>query len=456
MLAQKVKAMSQVIDVRKLINDRPLGGFQKWVVFFGFVIIVLDGFDAVIMGFIAPQLKMEWGISNQELGAILSAGLIGQAIGAMLAGPLADRYGRKVVLVSSVMFFGVWTLATMASTDVTSMVPLRVLTGLGLGAAIPNTSTLIAEYSPERSRSFLVTLTLCGFTCGAASGGFISAWAIPAFGWGSVLLLGGALPVLLALILVFKLPESVSFLVSKKASVERVRQIVSRLAPEIDTRSVVYSSERPTLEDRTSIRIVLSRQYRLGTYTLWVGYFLVLFLIYLLSSWLPTLIKEGGGYTVSDAAIATAMFQIGGQGGALSVGWLMDRWNKSRVLTLTFLFGGLAVFAIGQITEHYVLLCSVAFCVGFCMIGGSVGMNALATSFYPTEARSTGASWMVGFGRLGAILSAFAGAQVLALGWSLPNVFTALILPALLSALAMYIHGLHATPLKGAAPVNAL
>jgi AAHS family 4-hydroxybenzoate transporter-like MFS transporter len=448
--------MSQIIDVRKLINDRPLGRFQKWVVFLGFVIIVLDGFDAVIMGFIAPQLKMEWGISNKELGAILSAGLIGQAIGAMLAGPLADRYGRKVVLVSSVMFFGVWTLATMASTDVTSMALLRVLTGLGLGAAIPNTSTLIAEYSPERSRSFLVTLTLCGFTCGAASGGFISAWAIPAFGWASVLLLGGALPVLLAMILVFKMPESVSFLVSKNASIERIRAIISRLAPEIETKGATYSLGRPTLEDRTSIRIVLSRQYRLGTYTLWAGYFLVLFLIYLLSSWLPTLIKEGGGYTVSDAAIATAMFQIGGQGGALSVGWLMDRWNKSRVLMLTFLFGGLAVFSIGQITEHYVLLCSVAFCVGFCMIGGSVGMNALAASFYPTEARSTGASWMVGFGRLGAILSAFAGAQVLALGWSLPNVFTALILPALLSALAMYVHGLHTNASNRIASLSAL
>ncbi|HHG5537202.1 TPA: MFS transporter [Pseudomonas aeruginosa] len=438
-------SQTQEIDVRELINSRPVGIFQKWIVFLGFVIIVLDGFDAVIMGFIAPQLKVDWGIGNQELGAVLSAGLIGQAIGAMLAGPLADRYGRKIVLVISVCSFGIWTLATAFATDITMMVVLRVLTGLGLGAAIPNTSTLIAEYSPERARSFLVTLTLCGFTCGAASGGFISAWMIPAFGWESVLILGGGLPVLLSLVLCFKMPESVSFLVSKHAHLDRVRAVLSRLAPDVAISGTSFSLGRPSEENRSSIGIVLSRQYRQGTFTLWAGYFLILFLIYLLSSWLPTLIKEGGGYSVSDAAIATAMFQIGGQGGALTLGWAMDRWHKARVLMVTFLLGGVAIFAIGQFTQQYVLLCSIAFCVGFCMIGGSVGMNALAADFYPTEARSTGSSWMIGFGRVGAILSAFAGAQILAQGWSLSQVFAGLIIPALLSALAMYIHGLKST-----------
>ncbi|MEG6636764.1 aromatic acid/H+ symport family MFS transporter [Pseudomonas aeruginosa] len=437
-------SQTQEIDVREVINSRPVGLFQKWIVFLGFVIIVFDGFDAVIMGFIAPQLKMDWSLGNQELGAVLSAGLIGQAIGAMLAGPLADRYGRKIVLVVSVLSFGIWTLATAFATDITMMVVLRILTGLGLGAALPNTSTLVAEYAPERARSFLVTLTLCGFTCGAASGGFISAWMIPAFGWESVLILGGCLPLLLSLVLCFKMPESISFLVSKQIRLDRVRRIVTRLAPDVASGSA-FSQGRTVEENRTSIDIVLSRQYRQGTYTLWAGYFLILFLIYLLSSWLPTFIKEGGGYSVSDAAIATAIFQIGGQGGSLTVGWAMDRWRKACVLMATFLLGGVAIFAIGQVTQHFVLLCSIAFCVGFCIIGGSVGMNALAADFYPTAARSTGTCWMISFGRVGAILSAFAGAQILALGWSLSQVFAGLIIPALLSALAMYIHGLKST-----------
>ncbi|VTZ65458.1 MFS transporter [Sinorhizobium medicae] len=439
---------SHSINVRDLIDSRSLTGFQRLLVLFGFLIIVMDGFDAVIMGFIAPQLKLEWQVSPQSLGAILSAGLIGQAVGALLAGPLADRYGRKVVLVTSVASFGACTFLTALASDVTLMVVLRFLTGLGLGAAIPNTSTLVAEYSPERTRSFLVTLALCGFTCGAASGGFLSAWMIPSFGWQSVLVLGGVLPVAMALILIVWMPESLNYLVTRSSDHERIRKAVRRLAPDVETSGASFNLGRAPMNERNSIAIVLSPPFRFGTICLWAGYFLLLFLIYLLSSWLPTLITEGERFTVSEAAIATAMFQIGGQAGSLAAGWAMDRWEKSTVLGIIFLVGSAAIFAVGQATEHYLMLCTIAFFVGFCMIGGSVGMNALAAHFYPTEARSTGASWMIGIGRLGAILSAFAGAEILSLGWSLSTVFTALVVPGLLTAIMLFAFGRNRSAVK--------
>jgi len=443
------------LDVRALINSRHLGSFQKLLIGLGFIIIVLDGFDAVIMGFIAPQLKTDWNISHQALGAVLSAGLIGQALGAMLSGPLADRYGRKLIIVASVILFGVWTLATAFATDVTQMVAFRFLTGLGLGAAIPNTSTLISEYAPDRTRSFLVTVTLSGFTVGAASGGFISAWMIPAFGWHSLLILGGLAPILVGVVLIWKMPESVSFLITRDAPAQRVAAIIERLAPGAAEPGQRYTLGREPVQDRTAIRIVLSPQYRFATAMLWIGYFSVLFLVYLLSSWLPTLIKEGGGYSVSKAAIATAMFQIGGPVGALSIGWAMDRWHKCRVLTGVFLIGAVAVIAIGQITQHFVLLCLFAGLVGFCMNGGSVGMNALAAAVYPTEARATGSSWMIGIGRIGAIISAFIGGELLAQGWSLSQVFIVLVVPALLVAAAMFVQGRHMDRTKSHAITNA-
>ncbi|WP_442969170.1 MFS transporter [Pseudomonas sp. Q1-7] len=432
---------TQNIDVRELINSRPLGGYQKWVVFLGFLIIALDGFDVAIMGFIAPQLKMDWGLAPMALGPVLSAALIGLAVGALVAGPLADRYGRKVVLVTSVFFFGLWTLATAFSTSVEMMVALRFLTGLGLGAAMPNASTLVSEYAPERSRSFLITVAFCGFSLGAAGGGFLSAWMIPAFGWHSVLVLGGVLPLLVAPVLLFGLPESVSFLVARNAPAARIRRIVERLAPGVAGPDSRFSLPSVATGQRGAIGIVLSPRYRFGTLMLWGGYFLSLFLVYLFSSWLPTLVKEGGGYSVADAAIITSMFQIGGPVGALSVGWAMDRWNKQRVIMLAFLLGGAVIFAIGHATSDFALLCAIAWLVGFFLNGSSVGMNALAACFYPTEARATGASWMSGIGRFGAILSAFAGGQMLALGWSLPQVFTALVIPAGLAALAVHAQG---------------
>uniref|UniRef100_UPI003C7DD805 MFS transporter n=2 Tax=Pseudomonas TaxID=286 RepID=UPI003C7DD805 len=269
---------TQPIDIQALINSRAIGGFQKWVVFLGFLIIGLDGFDVAIMGFIAPQLKMDWGLSHQQLGPVLSAALIGLAVGALVAGPLADRYGRKIVLVSSVFMFGLWTLATAFSPDINTMVVLRFMTGLGLGAAMPNASTLVSEYAPQRSRSFLITVAFCGFSLGAAAGGFLSAWMIPAFGWKSMLILGGVLPLLVAPLLYFKLPESVAFLVARQAPNASIRAIVEKLAPGVSDAKSTFCLPAHPLMRASAMQIVLSPSYRFGTLMLWSGYVLALFL----------------------------------------------------------------------------------------------------------------------------------------------------------------------------------
>ncbi|MBI3144494.1 MAG: aromatic acid/H+ symport family MFS transporter [Pseudogulbenkiania sp.] len=442
--------VSTAIDVRALINDRSIGLCQKLVVLLGFCIIALDGFDVAIMGFIAPQLKQEWGVTNQMLGPVLSAALAGLAIGALVAGPLADRFGRKVVLVCRVFFFGVWTLATASSTDVTYLIVFRFLTGLGLGAAMPNVGTLVSEYAPDRSRSFLVTVVFCGFTVGAAGGGFLAAWMIPNFGWASVLVLGGVLPLIVAPTLFFKLPESVRFLVAKRAPAARIRAIVDRLAPGVATDRSTFEMPSTPAAAQSPVKIVLSRQYKFGSVMLWVGYFSALFLVYLMGSWMPTLVKESG-YSVSDAALVTAFFQLGGPMGSLFLGWCMDRTNPHKLLALTYLFGGAMLYVLGLVAGHFALVVLLAFVIGFCFNGANTGMNALSAGYYPTEARATGSSWMHGIGRWGAVLSAFAGAQMLAWGWSFSQVFGALTVPAAITALAILAKGMNGARLRRAA-----
>ena len=447
----------KTIDVSEWIDTHPVGRFQRWVVFFGFLIIALDGFDVAIMGFIAPQLKAEWGLGPHALGPVLSAALIGLAGGALTAGPLADRYGRRIVLLCSIALFGGLTIATAFASDVQTLVALRFLTGLGLGAAMPNASILVSEYAPARSRSFFITVAFCGFSLGAAVGGFASAWMIPNLGWQSVLVLGGVLPLLVLPILYFKLPESVTFLVSQRAAPERIHAIMKQLAPNLVTANLTFLMPQVGKPAAGAIGLVLSRRYLFGTLMLWIGYIIALFMVYLFSGWLPTLIKEVGQYSVADAAVVTAIFQIGGPAGAIFVGWAMDRWGKRNVLTLAFLGCGVAIFAIGQSTGHFVLLCAVACIVGFGLNGVSVGMNALAASYYPTQARATGASWMSGVGRIGAVLSAFAGAQMLSLGWSLAEICMTMLIPAGVAALAIYCQCRHASrltePLKSAEKV---
>lgn len=424
----------QYLDVRTLINTLPLSRYQKLIVFLGFCVIALDGFDIAIMGFIAPSLKQEWGVAHYELGFIISAALVGLALGAMLSGPLADRMGRKTIIVNSVFFFGFWTITTAFSQVVEQMVFFRFMTGLGLGAAMPNISTLVSEYAPERRRSFLITLIFCGFTFGAAAGGFTASWLIPRYGWHSLMALGGVLPLLFAPVLIIWLPESVRFLAIKGAPAARIRRILLRLYPGQIAADAQFAMPEPAA--KSAVGIVLSREYRFGTLMLWIIYFMGLFLVYLLGSWLPTLVREVG-LSVSEAAVMTALYQAGGTLGSLFAGWLMDRVNPDRALGLIYAVGGLFTVALGFASGSFIGICLVAFVSGGCLCGANTGMNALSARFYPTQARATGSSWMHGVGRIGAILSAFAGAEMIALNLSFSAVFLLLGIPAAIAVVAL-------------------
>ena len=428
-------SQTQRLDVRELINTNPLSRYQKLVIFLGFCVIALDGFDIAIMGFIAPTLKQEWGVSNHELGFVISTALIGLALGALFSGPLADWLGRKKIIINSVFFFGFWTIATAFSQNIEQMIFFRFMTGLGLGAAMPNMSTLVSEYAPERQRSFIITVIFCGFTFGAAVGGFAASWLIPQFGWHSLMALGGILPLLFAPLLIWKLPESARFLVLKQAPVARIHAILQRFYPGQVSENVSFILPQQPINS-SAMRIVLSRDYLFGSLMLWLIYFMGLFLVYILGSWLPTLVREIG-LTVSQAAIMTALYQAGGTVGSLFAGWLMDKINPHRALGIIYTVGGLFTMAIGYAGVNFPLLCSLAFISGACLNGANTGMNALSARFYPTQARATGSSWMHGVGRIGAILSAFAGAEMLAMGLDFRSVFLILGIPAALTVLGL-------------------
>ncbi|MEM6159275.1 aromatic acid/H+ symport family MFS transporter [Erwinia sp. P6884] len=426
---------SAAIDVRALINQGSLSRFQQRLIILCFAVVAMDGLDIAIMGFIAPALKSSWDVTTSQLGVVISAALAGLALGALFAGPLADRFGRRRIIISSVFFFGFWTLVTAFSRSLEQMMLFRFLTGLGLGAAMPNVGTLVAEYSPERKRAFLITIVFCGFTFGAAGGGFAASWLIPNFGWHAVLIMGGLLPLLLVPLLLMWLPESVRFLIARQGPVAQIRAVVGKLAPDLaqpDSQFVM-----PEKAQRSgAVRLVVTRPYLSGSMLLWGGYFMGLFLVYLIGSWLPLLVKEMG-MTIAQAALVTAMYQAGGTVGSLFAGWMMDRFNANLALAAIYFAGAAGTLAIGYAPVNTLILSLIAFSSGFCLNGANTGMNALSASYYPTHARATGSSWMHGVGRTGAILSAFAGAQMLSVGWHITEVFTFLAVVAVLTSLLL-------------------
>ncbi|MDF7658244.1 aromatic acid/H+ symport family MFS transporter [Erwiniaceae bacterium L1_54_6] len=428
----------EAVDVRQLINQSALSSWQKRLIALCFIVVALDGMDIALMGFIAPTLKTAWGVSNHQLGVVISAALVGLALGAVVAGPLADRFGRRLLILQSVLFFGIWTLATAMAQNIEQMMLFRFLTGLGLGAAMPNVGTLVAEYAPERRRSFIITVVFCGFTFGAASGGFAASWLLPRYDWHAVMLLGGVLPLVVLPFLLRGLPESVRFLISRRAPAARIHAILDRMLPGAVHANSHFQSAEPPAARRGAMSTVVSRRYLFGSLMLWGGYFMGLFLVYLIGSWLPSLVHTLG-MSVTEAAIITAMYQAGGTLGSLFAGWLMDRVNANLALAVIYFCGGIAIIALGFSPAQVGLMSGIAFCSGFCFNGANTGMNALSASFYPTHARATGSSWMHGVGRAGAILSAFVGAELLSLGWSFSHIFLMLAFPAVLTTVMLVL-----------------
>jgi AAHS family 4-hydroxybenzoate transporter-like MFS transporter len=433
---------ASTLDVQSLINSKPLGAYQWRIALLCFLIVFLDGLDTAAMGFIAPALTQDWGIDRASLGPVMSAALIGMVFGALGSGPLADRCGRKWVLVGAVFLFGLFSLLSAFSSSIEQLLVLRLLTGLGLGAAMPNAATLLSEYTPERNKSLLVTSMFCGFNLGMASGGFISATLIPAFGWHSLLLLGGVLPLMLAVLLVFWLPESARYLVVRNRGVAKVRKVLGPIAPaEVALASNFSVPEQSIMATRNVFKLVFSGTYSVGTLLLWLTYFMGLVIVYLLTSWLPTMMRDSGA-SMQQAAIIGALFQFGGVLSAVGVGWAMDKFNPHKVIGIFYALAGVFAYWVGQSLADVSLLATLVLLAGMCINGAQSAMPSLAARFYPTQSRATGVSWMLGIGRFGAILGAWIGATLLGLGWNFEQVLTALVVPAALATAAVLIKGL--------------
>jgi len=429
------EAAPRVIDVQAFIDAEPVSSLQKRLLFLCFLVIAIDGFDTAIIGFIAPVVRAEWNLAVAQLGPLFASGLFGLMLGAFSVGPLADRYGRKTMLVASMIVFGAASLVSSYSGGLTAMTALRFLTGLGLGGAMPMTITLASEFCPAARRSSLVTLMFCGFTLGSAMAGLVAARVLPDFGWRVLLVGGGVAPLVLAPVLMMLLPESVRFLVTKRAAPERIAAVLGRISPAADLHDATFVDTSPS---STSPVAQLFRGGLLkGTLLLWLAFFMSLLVVYLMTNWMPTLLQQASGASIADAAFTGAMYQVGGTLGAILVGRLMDHFEPHRVLFASYLMGAAFIVLISLWTDTRALMTLAVFAAGACISGGQVGGNALSAAFYPTPYRATGVAWANGVGRGGSIVGSLLGGVLLGVGWPATTVYAMVAIPAAISALAL-------------------
>src|SRR5689334_6428710 len=418
------------INVTNVIDESRVGAFQISTYVLCFACLLMDGFDVQSLGYVAPALSAELHITRGQLGPVLSAAPLGVLIGSILCSMLADKIGRRPVLIGTTFFYALLTWLTARAFSLEELRIVRVIGGIGMGAIMPNAMALVGEYSPKRSRVTIMMIVSNGFTAGAALGGFVAAWLLPRFGWRSVFYFGAAVPLLIAVSMIVLLPESLQFLALQGKRAEQLGRWLKRIQPTLDVRGAQYVvPDEPKKGGVTFIRLLHDGRAA-GTLLLWTVNFMNLLNLYFLQGWLTTVVTDAG-YPQTTAAVVASMVQWGGTIGAFSLGWFV------HVLATCGVLASINIAMIGQSWIPLAMLTTVVFIAGVCVTGGQAAINALAATYYPTELRSTGIGAGLGVGRTGAIIGPTLASLLLGHGWSARDLFLAAAVPPLIAAMAM-------------------
>jgi AAHS family 4-hydroxybenzoate transporter-like MFS transporter len=418
------------IDIARKIDDSRVRSYQLGVVILCALIAMLDGIDVQAMALVTPIVAKAWGVERSSFGLVLSAGFAGIMIGAMVGGILGDRMGRRRILIGAFIVVGLMSVATALARNHGDLMLFRFLTGLGIGACMPNFTALAVEYVPTRRQGLVVTLIFSAIPLGGIVGGYAAPAVTSVFGWQGVFVAGGVLPLALAVVLLFYLPESVRFLAKDQANSKRIGAILSRIDP-----AYVYSEHHRFASPKGAARASVTALFATGlgpsTLLLWGVFFCSLFSLYMLTSWLPSVLT-GEGWSPAQAGQTISVFFIGGLVGGVAAGWAMDRLGGFGVLGVTFLVGSGLIYMIGRVDAAPLPMFLSIGLAGFAVVGGQTGITAVAAKMYPTAIRSTGVGWGLGVGRSGAVISPFLGALALAAHWDRPQLFSYAMVPAVL------------------------
>ncbi|WP_159104036.1 MFS transporter [Rhodopseudomonas sp. B29] len=380
------------------------------------------------------------GLSREVLGPVFSSALTGLMVGYLLVSPLSDRFGHRKLVVWSTLIFAATTFATIFAGNVTTLVVLRFATGIALGSVIPSAIALTTEFSPSRLRATFVLAIYCGFSLGFVAAGAVAAWAIPEFGWRSMLWIGAVAPLIVGLIAWMYLPESMDFLIRTNARPESIWRVVRRVDRTLPERSPA-SFTTEAAESRSAVGSLFTSGRALGTVVIWLVFTLNLAEFYALQSWLPTILGHVG-YKLGTIALATSMTTVGGIIAAFAIGPAMDRIGPYGSLAVVYLAGVVFVVLFGwAIGGPEWTLHAAAFCAGFCISGGQKSVIALAAIYYPTPIRSTGVGWALGIGRLGGIAGPLLLGALLTYNLATQSIFYAAAAPMLVAGLLVALLG---------------
>lgn len=423
------------IDVHPVIDNARFSRFHWMVMALCALLLIFDGYDLFIFGVVLPSIMQEWNLTPLEAGALGSYALFGMMFGALGFGTLADRIGRKKGIAICFVLFSTATILNGFASSPTEFGIFRFIAGLGCGGLMPNAVALMNEYAPKRLRSTLVAVMFSGYSLGGMLAAGVGIYMLPRFGWESMFF-AAAVPLLLLPLILWKLPESVGFLVRQGRN-EQARAVLAKVDPGLR----IDAADQLQMSDGKGQGVGVFELFRDGralrTLCLWLAFFCCLLMVYALSSWLPKLMANSG-YSLGSSLSFLLALNFGGMAGAILGGWLGDRFNLGKVMVAFFVAAAASISLLGFNSPTPVLY-GLIFIAGATTIGTQILLYAGAAQFYGLSIRSTGLGWASGIGRNGAIVGPLLGGALMAINLPLQLNFIAFAVPGAIAALAMAV-----------------
>lgn len=425
---------TSTVNVNAVIDEAKFTPFHWSILLWCLLIIIFDGYDLVIYGVVLPLLMQEWSLTSVQAGMLASTALCGMMFGAMLFGALADKIGRKNVILICVTFFSGFTFLGAFASNPFEFGILRFLAGLGIGGVMPNLVALTSEYAPKRIRSTLVGTMFSGYAIGGILSALIGSYLVESQGWQIMFLIAG-IPLLLLPVMWKFLPESLTFLV-KTGKTEQAQSIVQKISPQ----QAISSNTRLTLNEEniptgSSVKGLFQQGRAFNTLMFWVLFFMCLLMVYALSSWLPKLMLAAG-YSLGKSILFLFALNVGAMIGSIGGGILSDKFHLKPVIMGMLMAGVVALIGLGFNSPAYVLygLVTVA---GAATIGTSILLYSYVAQYYPLSVRSTGIGCASGVGRIGAIVGPILTGLLLTLNLPHTMNFVMISIPAIVAICAI-------------------
>lgn len=423
---------ADALDITALIDERPISGLQYYVLGFAGVVMLLNGYDYQAMAMAVPALAGEWSVPSSAFGLPLAAHILGLALASSLIAPVADRVGRKHILVAGLVILGVSALATGLSQTPNQLSAWRLVTGLGLGMCLPILTTLVSEYAPFRCRTAMVMAVLCNMALGSFLSGITAGPLIEHFGWRMIFTSAAGAAFVLCVLTILTIPESIRFLVLRRPHNPRIAGILARLAPGIDARRL----EAMELLSGGSAMALINPTYRARTAVLWTVFVLNAFVLTVMMSWLPTLLGTSG-FTASQALAGAGVIQVGGIIGGFFLSWQMDKGRTILPMISIYVVAIASLLSFGFVPTDFSSWTILLLLVGSGVAGPQFALVALASGYYPPEIRASGVGWAGAVGQMGGVPGPLLGAAVLQLQMQPSTTLSLVAVPILLCAVTV-------------------